>query len=228
MRLINAGNVLHASNPTTAASLIASFELALKAGEKLPLSFYKTLESPSVALYQKGQDAVIASCVQAEHLEIDSCSCRAYSARDSFRSRCTGQRCGRGRHGGLGGGGSSDSSGAPPGVRSRRRQRRGAVPPDERARDAPPQQLISPYSRGSLLKDHLKECFPLETSEGDRTKLVKDSLSKSSKEALVGWTSGDKEAVAAQHKISAAPRGRSWNGPLFCELPGGTASLMQA
>ena len=46
------GNVLHASNPTTAASLIASFELALKAGKKLPLSFYKTLESPSVALYQ--------------------------------------------------------------------------------------------------------------------------------------------------------------------------------
>ena len=66
VRLINVGNVLHASNPTTAASLIASFELALKAGEKLPLSFYKTLESPSVALYQKGQDAVIASCVQAE------------------------------------------------------------------------------------------------------------------------------------------------------------------
>ena len=66
VRLINVGNVLHASNPTTAASLIASFELALKAGKKLPLSFYKTLESPSVALYQKGQDAVIASCVQAE------------------------------------------------------------------------------------------------------------------------------------------------------------------
>ena len=40
VRLINAGNVLHASNPTTAASLIASFELALKAGKKLPLSFY--------------------------------------------------------------------------------------------------------------------------------------------------------------------------------------------
>ena len=56
VRLINAGNVLHASNPTTAASLIASFELALKAGKKLPLSFYKTLESPSVALYQKGQE----------------------------------------------------------------------------------------------------------------------------------------------------------------------------
>ena len=66
VRLINVGNVLHASNPTTAASLIASFDLALKAGKKLPLSFYKTLESPSVALYQKGQDAVIASCVQAE------------------------------------------------------------------------------------------------------------------------------------------------------------------
>ena len=69
VRLINAGNVLHASNPTTAASLIASFELALKAGKKLPLSFYKTLESPSVALYQKGQDAVIASCVQAERAD---------------------------------------------------------------------------------------------------------------------------------------------------------------
>ena len=102
-----------------------------------------------------------------------------------------------------------------------------AVQPDQLACDAPPQQLISPYSRGSLLKDHLKECFPLETSESDCTKLVKDSLSKSSKEALVGWTSGAKEDVAAQHKISAAPRGRSWNWPLFCELPVGTASLMQ-
>ena len=66
VRLINVGNVLHASNPTTATSLIASFEIALKAKQKLPLSFYKTLESPSVALYQKNQDAVIASCVQAE------------------------------------------------------------------------------------------------------------------------------------------------------------------
>ena len=86
VRLINVDNVLHASNPTTAASLIASFELALNAGKKLPLSFYKTLESPSVALYQKGQDAVIASCEQAERIEIDSYSCRACSARDSFRS----------------------------------------------------------------------------------------------------------------------------------------------
>jgi methylglyoxal synthase len=81
VRLINVGNVLHASNPTTAASLIASFELALNAGKKLPLSFYKTLESPSVALYQKGQDAVIASCEQAERIEIDSYSCRACSVR---------------------------------------------------------------------------------------------------------------------------------------------------
>ena len=64
VRLINVGNVLHASNPTTATSLIASFEIALKAKQKLPLSFYKTLESPSVALYQKNQDAVIASCVE--------------------------------------------------------------------------------------------------------------------------------------------------------------------
>ena len=66
VRLINVGNVLHASNTTTATSLIASFEITLQANQKLPLSFYKTLESPSVALYQKGQDAVIASCVQAE------------------------------------------------------------------------------------------------------------------------------------------------------------------
>ena len=95
--------------------------------------------------------------------------------------------------------------------------------PAKLTRDASPE-----LSRGSLLKDHLKECFPLETSESDCTKLVKDSLSKSSKEALVGWTSGAKEDVAAQHKISAAPRGRSWNWPLFCELPVGTASLMQA
>ena len=66
VRLINVGNVLHASNTTTATSLIASFEIALQAKKQLPLSFYKTLESPSVALYKKGQDAVIASCVQAK------------------------------------------------------------------------------------------------------------------------------------------------------------------
>ena len=124
VRLINVGNVLHASNPTTAASLIASFELALNAGKKLPLSFYKTLESPSVALYQKGQDAVIASCEQAERIKIDSYSCRACSVRVIPSDLYAGQRCGRGRHGGLGGGG----GGGPPGVRSRRRQRRGSAP----------------------------------------------------------------------------------------------------
>ena len=78
------------------------------------------------------------------------------------------------------------------------------VQPDQLACDAPPQQLISPYSRGSLLK----ECM-LETSESERTKFVKDSLSNPSKEALVGWARGAKDAVAAEHQISAAPRGRS-------------------
>ena len=74
-----------------------------------------------------------------------------------------------------------------------------AVHPAKLARDASPV-----LSRGSLLK----ECM-LETSESERTKFVKDSLSNPSKEALVGWARGAKDVVAAEHQISAAPRGRS-------------------
>ena len=81
-----------------------------------------------------------------------------------------------------------------------------AVHPAKLTRDASPE-----ISRGSLLDDS----FPLETSESDRTKFVKDSLPKSSKEALVGWASDAKDAVAAEHQIGAASRGRSRNGLLF-------------
>ena len=81
-----------------------------------------------------------------------------------------------------------------------------AVHPAKLTRDVSPE-----ISRGNLLDDS----FPLETSESDRTKFVKDSLPKSSKEALVGWASDAKDAVAAEHQIGAASRGRSRNGLLF-------------
>ena len=69
--------------------------------------------------------------------------------------------------------------------------------PAKLTRDASPE-----LSRGSLLNE-----ISLDASE--RADFVKDSLSKSSKEALVGWARGAKDAVAAEHQISAAPRGRS-------------------
>ena len=77
-----------------------------------------------------------------------------------------------------------------------------AVHPAKLTRDASPE-----LSRGSLLEECSLEGSELESSE--RTKFVKHSLSNPSKEALVGWAHGAKDAVAAEHQISAAPRGRS-------------------
>lgn len=104
-----------------------------------------------------------------------------------------------------------------------------AVHPAKLTRDASPE--LEELSRGSLLD----ECFPLETSESKRTKFVRDSLPEPSKKALVGWAGDAKDAVAAEHQISAA---RAWqksatgsfvlNLWLLCEPRVGTASLMQA
>ena len=50
VRLANVDNVLHASNTTTASALVGAFKMSLDKKQKLPASFYKTLQSPSAAL----------------------------------------------------------------------------------------------------------------------------------------------------------------------------------
>ena len=55
--------------------------------------------------------------------------------------------------------------------------------------------------------------------------LVKETLSTQSKDVLVGWAKGAKEAVATEHAVSEAPRGRSWTALGYCVSPLGIASL---
>ena len=47
-RLVNVDNVLLATNPTTATALMEAFKISFGAKRRLPESFYRKLESPSV------------------------------------------------------------------------------------------------------------------------------------------------------------------------------------
>jgi|TARA_B110001469_G_C9576875_1_gene286061 methylglyoxal synthase len=47
-RLVNVDNVLLATNPTTAMALMEAFKITFAAKRRLPESFYRKLESPSV------------------------------------------------------------------------------------------------------------------------------------------------------------------------------------
>ena len=47
-RLVNVDNVLLATNPTTATALMEAFKITFAAKRRLPESFYRKLESPSV------------------------------------------------------------------------------------------------------------------------------------------------------------------------------------
>jgi len=60
LRLINVGNVLHATNPTTAISMLHVLKEGLNGKPELIPSFFTTLESPSVAEYKAQQAAVVA------------------------------------------------------------------------------------------------------------------------------------------------------------------------
>ena len=87
---------------------------------------------------------------------------------------------------------------------------------------ADPQKIVrqaSPaLSRGNLLATS----FPLKEDSGT---FVKETLSTQSKDVLVGWAKGAKEAVATEHAVSEAPRGRSWTALGDCVSPLGIASL---
>ena len=83
---------------------------------------------------------------------------------------------------------------------------------------ADPQKIVrqaSPaLSRGNLLATS----FPLkEDAKSERDIFVKETLSTQSKDVLVGWAKGAKEAVATEHAVSEAPRGRSWTALGDCD-----------
>ena len=48
-RLVNVDNVLLATNPTTATALMEAFKMSFDAKRRLPESFYRKIESPSVS-----------------------------------------------------------------------------------------------------------------------------------------------------------------------------------
>ena len=83
-------------------------------------------------------------------------------------------------------------------------------------------QASPALSRGNLLATS----FPLkEDAKSERDIFVKETLSTQSKDVLVGWAKGAKEAVATEHAVSEAPRGRSWTALGDCVSPLGIASL---
>ena len=64
VRLVNCGNVIVCSNPTSAMSMMHTFKCALEKGNRgmIP-SFFKTLESPAVGEYKHQQELALKSVV---------------------------------------------------------------------------------------------------------------------------------------------------------------------
>ena len=87
---------------------------------------------------------------------------------------------------------------------------------------ADPGKIIRPASPALSRGNLLATSFPLKEDSGT---FVKETLSTQSKDVLVGWAKGAKEAVATEHAVSEAPRGRSWTALGDCVSPLGIASL---
>jgi len=67
IRLSNVGNIVLATNPATAESLMYLLHEALKGGrQEMFLSFFHTLESPSVPEYKKEQAAALKNAINSQ------------------------------------------------------------------------------------------------------------------------------------------------------------------